>query len=274
MRIAAAQIVTGEDTHQNLELVRQWTDKAAEAGAQVVVFPEATHRQFGHNLTSIAEPVDGPWAQAVRGIAEEAGVVVVLGMFTPASPSAQGRQRVTNTLLAVGADSAGNRIDASYDKIHLYDAFGFKESDSVAPGEATARIDVDGVRLGLATCYDVRFPALFTAHARAGAQVTVLPASWGAGPGKVEQWQLLTRARALDSTQYIVACGQGSPAAAGAPAVDGAPTGVGHSAIVSPMGKVLAEAGEQPELLVVDLALETVDTARRNVPVLENARPV
>ncbi|MDO5493096.1 MAG: carbon-nitrogen hydrolase family protein [Nesterenkonia sp.] len=272
MRIAAAQIVTGEDTRTNLELVREWTRHAADAGAQVVVFPEATQRQFGHNLTSIAEPVDGPWADQVRQIAYDAGVVVVLGMFTPASPNDDGRERVTNTLLAVGTDSAGNRIDASYDKIHLYDAFGFLESDTVAPGEGLVRVDVDGVRIGLATCYDVRFPALFTAHARAGTHVTVLPASWGAGPGKVDQWRLLTRARALDSTQYIVACGQGNPAAAYAPAVDGAPTGVGHSAIVSPMGRVLAEAGEEPELLVVDLDLDAVETARRNVPVLENAR--
>lgn len=274
MRIAAAQIVTGEDTAENLELVREWTQQAAAAGAQIVVFPEAAHRQFGHHLISIAEPVDGPWADQVRRIAEEAGVVVVVGMFTPAPPNPEGRERVTNTLLAVGVDAAGNRVEASYDKIHLYDAFGFQESDTVAPGQQRVDVDVDGVRVGLATCYDVRFPALFTAHARAGAQVTVLPASWGAGPGKVEQWQLLTRARALDSTQYVVACGQGDPAAAGAPAVEGAPTGVGHSAVISPMGVPLAEAGEEPELLVVDLDLDAVDTARRNVPVLRNARPL
>ena len=99
-----------------------------------------------------------------------------------------------------------------------------------------------------------------------------MPASWGAGPGKVEQWELLARARALDSTQYIVACGQGLPSAAGVDAPEQAPTGVGHSLIVSPTGRVLAQAGEAPQLLTVDLDLETVEHTQRLIPVLANAR--
>lgn len=272
MRVGAAQIVTGKDPNANLELVREWTQRAANARVQVVVFPEAVQRQFGHNLTSIAEPTDGEWANEVRRIAEAAGVVVVVGMFTNGTPNDEGRARVKNTALAVGVDSQGNRIDTSYDKIHLYDAFGFKESDTVAPGSAPVRFDVDGVRFGLATCYDVRFPQLFTAHARAGASATLLPASWGAGPGKVEQWQLLTRARALDSTQYLVASGQGLPSAAEHAAPEGAPTGVGYSAIISPKGTVLAEAGDAPQLLVAELDLDTVAEVRQNLPVLENSR--
>lgn len=269
MRIAAAQLVTGEDPQQNLELVREWTRQAAEAGADVVVFPEATQRAFGHSLTAIAEPADGPWATAVREIAADHDVVVVVGMFTPAPPSDEGRERVANTLLAVGPG-----VEASYDKIHLYDAFGFQESATVAPGEAPVRVDVDAATFGLATCYDVRFPELFTAHAHAGAIATILPASWGAGPGKVDQWRLLARARALDSTQYVIACGQGLPSAAGVEPVEGAPTGVGHSMIIGPTGEVLAEAGEAPELLVADLDVDAVASARERLPVLANAREI
>ena len=269
MRIAAAQIVTGEDPQHNLELVAEWTSRAAGAGAQVVVFPEATQRAFGHNLTSIAEPTDGPWAKQVRRIAEQHGVTIVVGMFTPAEPSETGRARVTNTLLVVGGG-----VQQTYDKIHLYDAFGFQESTTVAPGTTPARVTLDGLTLGLATCYDIRFPDLFTAHARAGAIATILPASWGAGPTKIDQWRLLARARALDSTQYIIACGQGLPSAAGVDAVDGAPTGVGHSMIVSPTGEVLAEAGEAPELLVADLDADVVTAARQKLPVLANAREI
>ncbi len=267
MRIAAAQIVTGPDVRENLRQVEKWTELAARRGARVVVFPEATQRAFGHPLTPIAEPIHGPWASAVKEIAEIHGVIVVAGMFSPGTPSAEGRDRVTNTLIAVG-----HGVHAAYDKVHLYDAFGFKESKTVQPGDELVRFEVDGITLGLATCYDIRFPDLFTAHARAGTAATLVPASWGAGPGKVEQWELLARARALDSTQYIVACGQGLPSAAGVDAPEQAPTGVGHSLIVSPTGRVLAQAGEAPQLLTVDLDLETVEHTQRLIPVLANAR--
>lgn len=270
MRIAAAQIVTGEDPQSNLALIREYTAEAAGQDARVVVFPEATQRAFGHSLTLIAEPADGPWAESVRSIAREYGVVIVAGMFTPAEPAEQdGRPRVANTLIAVG-----DEVAVSYDKIHLYDAFGFKESKTVQAGTVPVTFDLDGVRFGLATCYDIRFPQLFTSHARGGAMATILPASWGAGPGKVEQWRLLAQARALDSTQYVVACGQGLPSAAGIEAPQGAPTGVGHSLIVSPKGEILTEAGEAPQIIYADIDAEEVVTTREVLPVLANARDV
>ncbi|MCH8562268.1 carbon-nitrogen hydrolase family protein [Nesterenkonia sp. YGD6] len=272
MRIAAAQITTGPDPEANLELIREYAARAAQAGARVVVFPEATQRAFGHPLPPVAEPVTGPWAEAVRAMAREFQVVIVAGMFTPGVPSGEGRPRVVNTLIAVGPAVSGEEVDVAYDKIHLYDAFGFKESDGVQPGRSPAQFVLDGVTFGLATCYDIRFPNLFTDHARSGAQVTLVPASWGAGEGKLEQWRLLAQARALDSTQYILACGQADPAAAGVDAVQGAPTGIGHSMIVSPLGVPLSEAGGAPELLVAEVDPEVVSQTRKMVPVLKNAR--
>ena len=269
MRIAAAQIVSSSDPSANLELIRSWTASAAEAGARVVVFPEATHCQFGHRLDTVAEPLDGPWAQEVRKIALDAGLVVVVGMFTPATPGESGRARVANTALAVGPG-----VGVSYQKIHLYDAFGFKESDTVAPGEHPAQFTFEGMSFGLGICYDVRFPQLFTHYGRAGTHVTLLPTSWGAGTGKVEQWQVLSTARALDSSQFVVACDQADPAASEEPAPQGAPTGVGHSRIVSPFGVVLAEAGSRPELVVTELDPELVAEARAKIPVLDNARDI
>jgi deaminated glutathione amidase len=268
MRIAVAQIVTGEDPQQNLRLVETWTAKAAEAGAELVVFPEATQRAFGHSLTPIAEEVTGPWADEVHRIGREYGVVVVVGMFTPGEPTAEeDRPRVKNTLLAVGPS-----VFVSYDKLHLYDAFGFQESRTVEPGQREVRFSAGGLNFGLATCYDIRFPQLFRSHAVNGTHATILPASWAPGPGKVEQWRTLAVARALDSTQYVIACGQGLPAAAGVEAPEGAPTGVGHSLIVSPTGEVLASAGDAPELLIADIDSETVERAREVLPVLTNAR--
>ena len=198
VRIALAQIASSINPERNLALVRDAARQAAEAGASLVVLPEATMCAFGVSLAPIAEPLDGPWATAVRGIAAEHEITIVAGMFTPGSGG-----RVRNTLLATGRG-----VQASYDKIHLFDAFGFRESKTVAPGIEPVTIEVDGVTVGLTTCYDIRFPGLYQELARRGASVVLVAASWGAGPGKREQWDLLTRARALDSTSYLLAAGQ------------------------------------------------------------------
>ena len=261
MRIAVAQILSGTDPAENLQLVREYTGRAADAGAKLVVFPEATMCRFGVPLAPIAEPVDGPWADGVRRIAADADVTVIAGMFAPADDG-----RVTNTLLAAGPGTP-NQPDTHYHKIHLYDAFGFTESRTVAPGREPVVITVDGVGVGLTVCYDIRFAELFTTLARRGAEVIVVSASWASGHGKLEQWTLLARARALDSTSYLVAAGQANP---GEPLASSAPTGVGGSLVVSPFGDVVASAGSDPQLLVADIDLERVAKARETIAVLRN----
>src|SRR5215216_7199425 len=262
LRVAVAQILSGADPDDNLELVATRTAEAAENDAQLVIFPEATMRRFGLPLAEAAEPVDGPWAQQLRKIAHYHQLVVVAGMFTPADAG-----RVHNTLRAVGPG-----VDAHYDKIHLFDAFGFRESDTVAPGTEPVMITVGEAKIGLTTCYDVRFPGLYIRLAELGAQVICVAASWGSGPGKVEQWQLLTRARALDSTSYLVAAGQADPAAAGIPLDGRAPTGIGFSAVISPQGEVLRSLGAEPGLLLADLDLDMVEQTRAAIPVLANRK--
>lgn len=262
MRIAVAQIVSTEDPAGNLDQVEEQTAKAAQDGAEIVVFPEATMCRFdGPPLAAIAEPLDGPWAAGVRAIAARHGVTVVAGMFTPGDDG-----RVRNTLLVAGA------AEASYDKIHLFDAFGYRESASVEPGAAPAVFSLDGVGIGLATCYDVRFPGLFTALADAGAQVVLVCASWGSGPGKREQWELLTRARALDATVFVVASGQGDPRTIGRDDPVGSPTGVGASGVIAPDGVEIARLGAAPETRVIDLDVARVADVRERLPVLRNRR--
>ena len=270
-RVAVAQVLSGSDPEENLELVATRAAEAAKNSAQLLIFPEATMRRFGLSLAEVAEPVDGPWAQQLGKIAEHHQLVVVAGMFTPSEDG-----RVRNTLRALGPG-----VDAYYDKIHLFDAFGFRESDTVAPGTEPVMITVGETKVGLTTCYDVRFPGLYIRLAELGAQVICVAASWGAGAGKVEQWQLLTRARALDSTSYLLAAGQADPAAAGATFQGGkepseqsnaAPTGVGYSSVISPRGEVLQSLGTEPGLLMADLDLELVEQTRAVIPVLANRR--
>ncbi|WP_098956518.1 carbon-nitrogen hydrolase family protein [Pseudonocardia sp. N23] len=260
MRIALAQIAATTDPTANLDLVRDGVRRAADAGARIVAFPEATMCRFGVALGPVAEKLDGPWATAVRESAEAAAITVVAGMFTPADG------RVRNTLLVTGGG-----VEASYDKIHLYDAFGFAESDIVAPGDTPVTVSVDGRTIGVATCYDVRFPALFQRLAAAGADAVVLPASWGAGEGKVAQWELLVRARALDSGTFVAACDQADPTTAGLERGK-APTGVGHSLVAGPTGAVAGALGAEPGLLVVDIDLDAAVPTRTATGVLANAR--
>lgn len=261
MRLALAQILSTTDPAKNLAQVEAESRAAAEGGAQLVVFPEATMCRFGVPLDQIAEPLDGPWAEGIRKIARTYGVTLVAGMFTPADSG-----RVHNTLLVTGPHE-----ETSYNKIHLYDAFGFAESDHVAPGTEPVTIEIDGTTVGLATCYDIRFPTLFQELATRGAGLIVLSASWGAGPGKREQWDLLVQARALDSGAFVAACDQADPTSIGQ-AAGNAPTGLGASLVAGPRGQVIDQLGPEPGLLVIDIDVTEAEAARTATGVLANRR--
>ncbi|ANY09844.1 carbon-nitrogen hydrolase family protein [Pseudonocardia sp. HH130630-07] len=267
MRIALAQIASTTDPEENLAEVGRRVAEAAAAGARVLVLPEATMCRFGVALGPVAEPFDGPWVTRVRELADASGITVVAGMFTPS-----GDGRVHNTLLVTGAG-----VEARYDKVHLFDAFGFAESDTVAPGTEPVTVDVpdpitgDPVRLGLSTCYDVRFPGLYQRLADAGAAVLLVPASWGAGEGKREQWELLVRARALDTGSFVLACDQADPTTVGREHGK-APTGIGFSMVAGPLGEVVDTLGAEPGLLVTDVDPAAAAHVRTRIPVLANRR--
>ncbi len=281
MRVALAQIRSGSDPSANLELITDHLDRAA-GRADLIVFPEATMSSFAGAAHRAAQPLDGPWATRVRELAAEAGLTVVAGMFTP------GAGRARNTLLVTGA------AETHYDKLHLFDAFGQAESDDIEPGAALASFSLGTHQVGLATCYDVRFPSLFTSLARGGAELIVLPASWASGPGKLHQWRTLVTARAMDSTSFVVAVDQaavastssatggagstssatGASSASGEATRHGPATGIGHSMVVGPSGEVLLELGDEPELAFIDLDLSEVPATRLRLPVLTHTRPL
>lgn len=254
MRIAVAQISATTDPLANLDLVEDNVVRAAAEGADLVVFPEATMCSFARPAAEIAEPFDGPWAESVRGIAARHGVSVAVGMFTTADSG-----RVRNTLLVAGP------TEARYDKIHLYDALGYRESRTIAPGEELATVEIAGVTVGLAICYDIRFPAQFQSLAREGASVILVSAAWAPGPHKIHQWRSLATARGMDSTAFVVAVDQ---SASGDPEVRALPTGVGHSIVVDPTGKVLLELGTADELAVIDIDPAEAEAARESLPIL------
>lgn len=268
MKIALCQIQSTKDTSANLRLLREYTEAAVSKGARLVVFPEASMVSFGGSLYDDAAQHELSFRQTLGNLAREHRVTVVAGGFAPVQLSDEWNLRVHNNLYAFDQ----NGVETVYTKVHLYDAFGVKESDGVKAGKELKLITVDGVKIGLAICYDVRFPKLFADYSRAGAQATIVSASWAGGEGKVEQWQILTSARALDSNMLILAADQASPAVSD-PRVDiTQPLGVGYSRVVSPFGRTLVQAGEAPEVLIAELDVDEVAQAKKTLPVVEHAK--
>lgn len=262
MKIALAQINSTTNVEDNLSKVERYSAEAARQKADVIVFPEATMVAFGADLPTTADEFSETWTLALRRLSADCSMTIIVGEFERVV------DKVTNYLAAYFPDESRTR----YAKIHLYDAFGYKESDSVKAGNQPVLLEVAGTVIGLATCYDIRFPKLFAELSRQGAAMTVVSASWGAGPGKVEQWQTLARARALDSNTFIIAVDQADPKSSGVDVPDGAPTGVGHSIVADPFGHVIAELDGKETLKVIDLDPALSIDAARAIPVLENAK--
>jgi len=232
MRVALCQLPISTDPAVNLDRVRKAVADAAGQRAGLAVFPEATLARFGSDLRTAAEPLDGPFCRGLSGIARDAGVAVVAGVFEPAPDG-----RVYNTVVAY--DAVGGLV-AAYRKIHLYDALGQRESALVAPGSEPVLVEFAGLRTGIMTCYDLRFPELARALAAGGAELIVVPAAWAAGLFKEEHWVTLVRARAIENTVWVAAAGQVPDPADPA---GGAPTGIGRSMLVDPMGTVRLDLG-------------------------------
>lgn len=257
MKLALCQIESGPDTAANLAEIERFVARAAEGGASLAVFPEFAQcfeKQMSAAFIAQAETLDGPFVRRVTELAREHGITVVAGMLE----AIPGEDRAYNTLIAV--TPAGEL--STYRKAHLYDAFGNLESDFVRPGELDGPVvlEVDGVSVGLLTCYDLRFPEAARQHADAGTEVLVYPAAWMPGPRKEDHWHTLVRARAIENTFYVAAVSQAPRA------------GVGSGLVVDPMGLVLGELGERPGIAFAEIVPERIAEVRATNPCLANRR--
>ena len=249
---AIAQFAPGEDKAANVDTMIGLLTQAAERGAQLVVLPEFavfTAPAMDDRFVDSAEPLDGPSVTRLARASAELGVSVVVGLNEPA-----GDGRIHNTLVAL-QDGA---IAAVYRKVHLYDAFGYKESDRVLAADPSSPelLELNGFRIGMQTCYDLRFPETTRWLVDAGADVIALPAEWVPGPLKEYHWNTLLRARAIENTVYVVAADQIAPG------------GSGNSAILDPMGIPLAALGEAAGVGVAVLERDRLDSVRTINPAL------
>ena len=250
LTVSLVQHASGLDPEAN----RRRLDELTPRKADLVVFPEAFARDFGEadsDVSADAQPVDGPFAREVARVAADRGTTLLAGMFE----SSRDPARPWNTLVMRGAATA------DYRKVHLYDSFGYRESDRLTAGPVDAvAAPLGGFTLGLMTCYDLRFPEQARALVDAGADVLVAPSAWVAGERKVDHWRTLVRARAIENTTYVVAVGQPGPRY------------TGHSMVVDPLGDVLMEAGERSGIVTATLEPEVLVRARRTNPSLANRR--
>ncbi|MBO0979362.1 carbon-nitrogen hydrolase family protein [Microbacterium sp. SD291] len=255
--VAVCQFAPVADRADNLERIARLTADAAGRGAKVIVFPEYSSYfvdPMDATLAENAEGLDGDFVTTLTAVAAEYGVVLVAGLAERASDG----ERVRNTVVAVRGDG----ILATYRKQHLYDAFGQTESDWVEPGDLgdAAAFDVGGLRFGLMTCYDLRFPEVSRTLVDAGADVLVVPAEWVRGPLKEHQWTTLLAARAIENTAYVVA------------ADHPAPIGVGHSQIIDPQGVVIAGVGTAEGIAVSAVERAAIERVRAVNPSLRVRR--
>ena len=251
MRIALAQILSGTEPTANLGLVEDYTRRAADAGAQLVLFPEATMCRFGVPLAPIAEPLDGAVGIGVRDDRRAGGHRRRRGHVRPRRDDG----RVTNTLIATGPRCRrALRQDPPLRRVRLR-----RVEHRRAGPRARRHHGRRGRDVGLTLCYDVRFPELYVELAQRGAQLITVHASWGTGPGKLEQWTLLARARAIDTTAS-------SPRSVRPTRVTRSrPSGRPGSAAASSRPRwerSSSSAGADPQLLVTDIDLDAAQKVR------------
>ena len=269
MRAALFQSRTGIDPAANAKAISSAIADAAAQGADMLFTPEMSNlldRDRARAAQHLCSEADDPTLAAARKAAAEAGIWVHLGSLALKGERADGR--LVNRGFVI--DGSGE-IRARYDKIHLFDVDlptgeSWRESAAYAPGERVVAVDTPWGRLGLAICYDLRFPDLFRAMSDAGASMLALPAAFTVPTGKAH-WHVLVRARAIESSCWVIAAAQSGTHE------DGRAT-YGHSLVIDPWGDIALDMGEAngPGYAEIDAA-KTSDV-RMRVPSLKHRRRI
>jgi deaminated glutathione amidase len=262
--VALVQLDATGDVDANIDRATALASEAASGGARLVVLPEYLQFRGGDDgFRASARPIPGPHTDAFADVARQHDVWILAGSLAEASGD---DPRPYNTSTLIAPDGS---IAARYRKIHLFDVavdHGPVDTESarVAPGDETVVADVDGVRLGLSVCYDLRFPELYRILALAGAEVLAVPANFTERTGR-DHWEVLLRARAIENGAWVLAPGQsGGPP--GQPAF-------GRSMIIDPWGTVVAQAADGVGIIRADVETDRVAAVRRQIPSLANRRP-
>ncbi|AUX72061.1 deaminated glutathione amidase [Erwinia pyrifoliae] len=255
VKVALGQFAVKREWQENADICIGLMDQAYQQGARLLVLPEAVSARDTADPEwgiKAAQPLDGPFLLLLLATSLHNTLTTVFTVHVP-----EGDGRVFNALIVIRQ----GRIIARYDKLHLYDAFTLQESRNVTAGDRIPPlVDVDGINVGLMTCYDIRFPELARRLALDGADLLVLPSAWVRGPLKEMHWQVSVIARALENTCYVAAVGECGP------------RNIGNSMVVDPLGVTIAQAAEGPALVVAEIDAQRIAEVRRALPVLVNRR--
>lgn len=262
MQAAAIQMNTTRDRDRNLTTAGKLVAEAASAGADLAVLPEKwPWLAKGEAIRDGAEPLDGPAITAARSWAREHGIHLVAGSFTELRPDGS----LANTSPMIAPDG---EIVGLYRKLHMFDVdvdgVEYRESEHEQPGTEVVTFPLTGALAGVAICYDVRFPELFRSLVEQGVCVICLPAAFTPKTGR-DHWEVLIRARAIENQCFIVAADQFGEAEPG--------FGFwGHSAVVDPWGRMLAELDQDEGYAIAVLDFSELERIRIDLPALEHRR--
>ena len=264
MKVAALQLCASDDPTANLDMTLPMVQQAAEMGAQFVATPEVTNcvsssRRHQNDVLSLQER-DETLAE-LRAAANQFGVWISVGSLALKLPD---ENRFTNRSFLI---APSGRIVAQYDKIHMFDVTlseteQYRESDGYRPGARAVIADTEFGKIGMTICYDIRFPNLFRGLAKSGASILLIPAAFARPTGRAH-WEVLLRARAIETGCFVIAAAQTGEhkTSLGQPRKT-----YGHSMIVSPWGEILADAGEDQSIIYAELDLSLVESTRARVP--------
>lgn len=262
MKIGLTQLNSRQDKEANLAAAGAAIDSLAEQGVDLVLLPEMfNHLGSDEANAAAAETIPGPSTEWAGRRARENGIFLHCGSVIE-------RREDGDYNTSVVFDRSGAEV-ARYSKIHLFDIVlpdgsEYLESRAIKPGDRAVVFDCEGVTIGLAICYDLRFPELFRALADKGAEVILLPAAFTVATG-MYHWEPLLRARAIENGCYVAAAGQWGQWARGKQTY-------GHSLVADPWGTVIAQCREGVDTLAVELDLEYLCSVRQRMPVLEHRR--
>ena len=262
--VALVQLDASADVDANIHRAAALADEAAATGARLVALPEYLHyRGPDAGFRASARPIPGPLTEPFAEVARRRGAWILVGSVAETSGDPQ---RPYNTSVLVGRDGS---IAAIYRKVHLFDVAVDAgpidtESARVTAGVEAVCADVDGIKVGLTVCYDLRFPELYRTLALGGAEVLTVPANFTERTGR-DHWEVLLRARAIENGAWVLAPSQiGGPP--GQPAF-------GRSMIIDPWGTVVAQAADIVGIIAADIDTDRVASVRRQIPALANRRP-
>ncbi|MFL5646352.1 MAG: carbon-nitrogen hydrolase family protein [Chloroflexota bacterium] len=262
--VALVQLDARDDVAANIERAVALAETAAESGARFVLLPEYLQfRGSDEGFRASARPIPGPHTEPFADVARRHDVWILVGSTAETGADSD---RPYNTSALIAPDGT---LAATYRKVHLFDVDvdqgpADTESARVTPGDRLVCADLDGVRVGLSVCYDLRFPELYRSLALAGASILTVPSAFTERTGR-DHWEVLLRARSIENGAFVLAPSQiGGPP--GQPAY-------GRSMVIDPWGTVIAQAPDAVTVIHADLDLDTVARVRRGIPVLANRRP-